>query len=292
MTEQEKRELAEKVRSSNFIEPTFEPEYLEHMNRVDRETCEIYTREGKTKVYIHRAKTRKSPCPVFINIHGGGFVRPHMPCNTYLSARIADEKKGIVADIDYRLAPEYPYPAAFNECYDVARWAYDRLQEWDSKPSLFFMGGHSAGASLTLSVNMRAQQTGDFRVQTQVLDFGAFDMVTDPGKKRGIEQSVLSAERMQAFSLLYTDGNPEVLHSPYVSASFAPDEMLKGLPDTLILTAGNDPLRFEAEELGMRLIAQGVKVTMQRFADSNHGFTVHCTGKWREAQRAILDVIK
>lgn len=292
MTQEEKVKLAEQIRSSNFTDPTFDSAYTDYLNRVERKEILVPTSQGPSKVYLIRPHTLPERPGVLINIHGGGFVRPHMPCNTYFCAKMAVEAGVIVLDLDYRLAPEYPYPVAFLECYDVIRWTYAQLPAWGADSENVILCGHSAGASLTISIAMKARLTGDFQLRKEILDFGAFDMATDPAQKKGIDVSVLSIERMRAFNLLYTDNDTRVLYSPYVSATYAPDELFLGLPETVVITAGKDPFRFEAEELAGRLVAQGVRVTVQRFLDSNHGFTVHCTGGWRAAQELILDKLR
>lgn len=288
MTDAEKLALAEKIRSSNFHEPQFDYRYLAHMDNVDRTEHYVATCQGLCHVYLHTAKYLKQKAPVFVNIHGGGFVRPHMPCNTYFSARIADDLQCVVVDIDYKLAPEYPFPAAFDQCYDVVRWAAGEAAGWGCDPEKLIVCGHSAGANLTLSICIRAKLRGEQMPRLQILDFGAFDMVTDPADKPEANTSVMSMERLRAFNSFYSNDDPAVLYSPYVSAKFAPDDLLIGLPETLIITADHDNLRFEAEELGFRMATQEVDVTMKRCADSNHGFVVHCTGNWQEAQKLIL----
>lgn len=292
MTQEEKLALAQSIRASNFIEPTFDPAYTRYLDLVDRREVLVPTSQGPARVFLLRPKGMQANSPILINIHGGGFVRPHMPCNTYFCAKMAVEAGCLVADIDYKLAPEYPYPVAFHECYDVVRWVFDQSKTWGGDHNQVTLCGHSAGGSLTLSIAIRARLTGDFVLRRQIIDFGAMDLVTDPAEKRGAEASVLSVERMRAFNTLYTDDDPKVLYSPYVSACCAPDELFLGLPETVILTAGKDPLRFEAEELAGRLVAQGVRVTLQRFLNSNHGFTVHCTGDWEAAQALILDTLR
>lgn len=291
MTYEEKLKTAEKLRASNFVEPVFSEEYLSFQNLVYIEDTYISTSEGRTHVFIHRAHNRGDSCPVFVNIHGGGFVRPHMPCNRYFSARVAAEIKGIVVDIDYRLAPEYPYPTAFNECFDVIEWVYDNAADSGASDDNIIIGGHSAGANLTLAVVMKRKFMRKKLPKLQILDFGAFDMATDPSEKEGASENVLSVERIKAFNLLYTDNDPKILYSPYCSPVYCPDEEFIGLPQTLIITAGRDSLKDEAEALGRRFAEQGTAVTLKRFLNSNHGFTVQCTGEWEASQQLILDTV-
>lgn len=292
LTYDEKIKLAAKLRETNFIEPVFSDEYLAYQELVDIEDTSVATSEGMTHVYIHRAKERTEDCPIFINIHGGGFVRPHMPCNRYFCAKTAALIGGIVIDIDYKLAPEYPYPAAFNECSDITEWAFQNAEKLGGTVEKIAIGGHSAGASLTLAVVMKRNFLRKQLPKLQVLDFGAFDLVSDPAEKNGASTNVISAERARAFNLLYTDNDPKILFSPYCSPVYCPDEEFTGFPDTLIITADHDSLKDEAESIGRRIAEQGTAVTMQRFKNSNHGFTVHCTGEWKAAQKLIIDSIK
>jgi len=291
LTYEEKLKTAEKLRASNFVDPVFSDEYLSFQNLVDIEDTHISTSEGETHVFIHRAHDRGSRCPVFINIHGGGFVRPHMPCNRYFSARIAAEIRGITVDIDYKLAPEYPYPAAFNECFDVVEWVYKNAAVLGASVDNIIIGGHSAGANLALAVVMKRKFMQKKLPKLQILDFGAFDMASDPSEKEGAAGNVLSVERIKEFNLLYTDNDPRILYSPYCSPVYCPDEEFIGLPQTLVITAGRDSLKNEAESLGKRFTEQGVAVTLKRFLNSNHGFTVQCTGEWEASQQLILDTV-
>ena len=291
LTSEEKLAAAKKLRASNFIDPTFEAEHLAWQELVEIEDTSIRTVEGDTHVFIHRAKDHLEDAPLFINIHGGGFVRPHMPCNRYFSAKVAAQIRGTVIDIDYKLAPEYPYPTQMNECYDVALWAKRNASALKCSADRIAIGGHSAGASLALAVSMKGKFLETFKPCLLVLDFGAFDLTEDPADKTNAAENVISVERMRMFTTLYTDDDPHVIWSPYVSPAAAPEELFHGLPETLVLTAGKDSLHEEAEKLGWSIARQGTLVTIRRFKESVHGFTVQCTGEWREAQQMIIMAI-
>lgn len=284
--------LAESVRGKNLVEPAFPPEYLAYAERetVQRETVD--TCEGPVPVYIHRAVQHATPCRLFINIHGGGFVRPLIATNIHFCSRIAVCIEGIVVDIDYSLAPEHPFPTAFNQCYDVVRWVFENAEKLGSRPDLVCLGGHSAGANLTAAILLKAAQTKQFNPRLQIHDFGGYDMDTDPADKPGIEENLVPLDRCRAFNEMYVWNDPSVTKSPYVSPLFAPDEWLRDQPEALIITGGTDTFRFEGERYGLRLAAQGVRVTMQRFEGCPHGFTVNCVGKWKEAQDLIIRTIR
>ena len=107
-------------------------------------------------------------------------------------------------DMDYKLAPEYPFPTAFHEAYEVCRWTFSKLKEWDADEKRVSMGGHSAGAILTAAVALKANQTKEFALCLQVLDYGAFDMATDPADKKESATNLIPAERGRMFTEAYT----------------------------------------------------------------------------------------
>lgn len=292
MTQEEKLALATKVRTKSMFEPEFSDSYLKNLEKVEIEEQNILTREGLTHIFILKAKERTENCPVYINIHGGGYVRGHEHRETIFSSRIVSDIKGIGIDIDYRLAPEYPFPVAFNESYDVVKWVFDNAVMLGIDSRKVIVGGHSAGGNLTAAIAMKAQETGDFHMLLQIMNYPATDNVTDPAKRQGAAENVLPPDRIRTFMTLYTDDNQETANSPYVSMLFAPDSLLQGLPDALIITAGRDSFRFEGEQYGARLVANGVVVTEKRFLNSNHGFLTYCKDEWNEAQLLILDVIE
>lgn len=291
MLDERKQKLAEELRRKSITQISFPEEYLDFGKHETVEHKFVKTRHGDTGIYIHRAKEMLSPTPIYINIHGGGFVRPLIETNINFCSRICVEIKGIVIDIDYKLSPEYPFPVALEECYDIVKWVFEHTSEFNTITGLIALGGHSAGANQTASITLMANQTKDFTVGLQVLDFGCFDMATDPADKYNPAGSILPIERMRAFNSCYTDDDPEILRNPYISQLLAPEEWFPGLPEALIITGENDMFRAEGEEYGMRLVRNGVKVTMERFPDSPHGFTVNCNGRWKEAQQLIIQTL-
>lgn len=103
---------------------------------------------------------------------------------------------------------------------------------------------------------------------------------------------MIPVERGRMFSLAYTDGELENLKDSYCSPLLASEEMLKGLPEALVTSAGHDNFRFEDAEYAKRLVLAGVKVTQKCFLDSYHGFIVHCTDEWEAGQQLVIDTIQ
>lgn len=289
-TREDKLEMAKQIRSKNVIEPIITTEYEKNLDLVLCEERNIATREGDCHVYIITPKEKKATYPLYINIHGGGFVRPYGKRDTIFCARVASELGCKVIDIDYKLAPEYPFPAAFNECYDVVKWAFENAEELNTDKANIIVGGHSAGGNLTAAVALKANQTKEFKIKFQVMDYPFMDMATDPADK-ATEGDVIPVDRARKFNALYVE-NEEDKYSPFVSMVLAKKEMLIDLPAALVITAEKDSLRFEAEKYAMMMVEAGVEVKAKRFLNSKHGFVINCQGEFEEGQKLIIDTLR
>lgn len=293
LSEERKVQLADYLRGTNVTQEHITPEYRKCLELADKETVLIPVGEtDDVTCYVFTAKNRTANCPVHINVHGGGFVRPHVERDEIYSAKVADAIGGIVVDVDYKLAPEYPFPTAFHEAYEVCCWTFSKLKEWDADEKRVSMGGHSAGANLTAAVVLKANQTKEFALCLQVLDYGAFDMATDPADKKESATNLIPVERSRMFTEAYTEGDLSLAKNPYCSPLLAPEEMLKGLPEALVVAAGQDNFRFEDMEYGVRMALAGNKVTIKCFTESKHGFIVHCTEEWEAGQKLVIDAIR
>lgn len=292
LTEERKAVLIEALRGHSVAREHITDEYKKNLLLSDREEFELESQGVPFKVYVFTAKNRTANCPVHINVHGGGFVRPHVIRDEIWTSKVADAIHGIGVDVDYSLAPEYPYPTAVSQTYDAVKWVFSKLAEWDADDKRVSMGGYSAGANLTAVTAIKANETKDFRLCLQILGYGCFDMATDPADKPDAEYNMIPVERGRMFNECYTENDPEKLASPYCSPLFASDEQLRGLPDALVISAGEDNFRFEDSDYVKRLMLNGVKVTAKQYMNSNHGFIIHCTAEWEEAQELILDMLK
>lgn len=290
MDDAEKLNLAQTLRTVSLVTTIYADEMIAHLDRASVEERRIPTREGDTRILLLGASRPGRPRPLYINIHGGGFVRPYDTRDTMFCALVAERLDCVVIDIDYRLAPEFPFPTALHECYDVVRWAIANAGALNVDPDRLAIGGHSAGGNLTAAICLMANQSGDFSPRLQILDYPFLDAVTDPADKLEAN-SIFPVERLRAFNTLYAR-TPEDLANPYLSPVCASPDMLTGLPPALILTAGLDCLRFEAERYAAMLAAAGVAVTRREFSQSDHGFVVHCRAEYRAAQDTIVDALR
>ena len=291
MTFKDKMDLAHELRSTDTLEMELPDGYEAYPEKTNRKEQWIETSAGETRIYVIRPKELQGESPLYINIHGGGFVRPHLNRDILFTSKIACETGCTAIDVDYKLAPEYPYPAAFYECYDVVKWAFEHAKELQIDPSRVIVGGHSSGGNLTAALALKANETGEFRILLQILDYPPMDLYTDPMDKERDGIMVIPPERARAFNALYVDDRRKAME-PFASPVFATAEQLKGLPDALVITAGEDSLKLEAERYAASMIAAGVKVTAKRFVSSRHGFMAHCLDEYEEGHQLYIDAIK
>lgn len=242
------------------------------------------------KVDIYTAKNRTPCCPVHINIHGGGFINPHQINDSLFSAWLADAIRGVVVDVDYTLSDEAEYPVALNQCRAVGRYVYAHCAEWNCDPKRISVGGYSAGGSLATGVAMWAAQNGECPYCLLVNGYGPVHYEMDP--EVIARDGYWETDRMTAFNHLYTGGDPAKLNDPYLFQEKAPDELLAGLPRTVICTAGKCPFRFEDEAFAQRLASLGVEVTVRRFLGAVHGFIPHFMEHWQEGAELIARSIR
>ncbi|MBD8892654.1 alpha/beta hydrolase [Roseibium litorale] len=287
LSPEERLELATQLRGTNLVETRLTPELEADLDLCVAEERFIPTRVGDTRVVIVTPKTPAfSPRPLFLNIHGGGFVRGYQHRDTVFCAYLATRLNAVVVDLDYRLAPEHPFPTALHESYDIARWAVENAASLGADPARFVVGGHSAGGNLTAAICLMARESSELRPLGQLMSYPFLDGVT-PAEDKLEPHSIFPASRLRSFNVCYA-GVEENLSNPLLSPLLASDEALRGLPPALIITAGLDPLRFEAQKYASRLIAQGNDVTVRQYADADHGFLIACQSRFSEARTEIV----
>ncbi len=263
----------------------------EEMNEFPAEVKKmlIPTREGDSETYLTSMEESGDCSPLVINFHGGGFIRSRTESDELFCRRMTRALKCRVLDVDYRVAPEYPFPAGLHESYDVTVWAWEHARELYIDPDKIILMGHSAGGNFVVGISMMLKENGKFRPLGVVSDYPPMDLVTDPGDKvqRG---TVIPVERARLYNLYYCD--KEQLGSPYASPLFAKDEMLAGFPKSLFITAGEDTLCTETEQFALRLAQLGNEVTLKRFQGVGHAFTIYRRPGYEEANELIFRFVR
>jgi acetyl esterase len=202
-------------------------------------------------------------------IHGGGWVVGTLDSFDGVCRALARRARMTVVSAGYRLAPEHPYPAAFEDCLAVVDWAGSGSGAPLVPPGPMVVAGDSAGGQLAASVAIRARDEGP-ALAAQVLVYPITDSLMSSQSMRDFAEGYyLTADGMAWYWDLYV-GSARHRPRPEFSPLHADD--LSGLPPALVITAGYDPLRDEGEAYARRLEDAGTPVTMRRFDGMLHGF--------------------
>lgn len=212
---------------------------------------------------------------VLLEIHGGGFYLGSAAASDLRNRQLADALGIAVASVDYRLAPEHPWPAAPDDCETAALWLTEHAIERFGTPR-FAISGFSAGATLAITTLLRLRDRGISAVDTAVLQFGTYDLSAQTPAGRLISD--------EYFLEAYAGAASDRTH-PDLSPIYAD---LAGLPPVLMVVGDADILLHDNLAMAARLAAAGVHLDLRLYPDSPHGFTAHPT----PMARAALDDIE
>lgn len=230
------------------------------------------TAEGyKIKLNIVRPAGAKGKLPVFMFIHGGGWVLGDYPTHKRMVRDLSVLTGYVGVFVNYSLAPETKYPQPVNEVYAAAKWIAAHGNEINVDGTKLGIVGNSAGGNLATASALMAKEKGTPLYKVQILFWPVTDanFETESYKKYG-KQRFLTDTLMQWMWNQYVDpSNRKEIYASPLQASLA---QLKGLPPTLIQVAENDILRDEGEAYGRKLSDAGVVVTTVRYNDVIHDF--------------------
>jgi acetyl esterase len=207
---------------------------------------------------------------VLVWFHGGGFALGSLESCDVLARALARAASCVVLSVEYRLAPEHPFPAGLEDCYAATRWAAEHAHELGAAGDGVAIGGESAGGNLAAAVALLARERGDVRPALQVLTYPMTCRAADglPSRTGVSGASWPTPDGIDWLWDLYLAGHDPAdgLASPLLAAS------LDGLPPALVMTAEYDTLRDEGERYAIRLIEAGVPVETCRYEGMLHGF--------------------
>lgn len=288
LTHEQRLELAERLRMGVGAASRVTQEEWDAFPAEIQELS-IPTSQGTAKVFSISADGNTKKRPLVLNFHGGGFIGKRMERDELFCRKIANRFQALVLDVDYKLAPEYPYPVAALECWDIAKWAYEHAEALHVDPEKVILLGHSSGGNLVAGICMRAGLSGLFQPLCALIDYAPLDLKTDPANKH---RSIcdMPVERAKMYNAKYIA--PEKADDPFVSPVYAEPVMLEHFPPTLVISAGEDSLCEENELFAMKLAQAGTEVTCKRFTESIHGFVINRMCQWEQATALIYDFIE
>src|SRR5882724_11970491 len=225
---------------------------------------------GPIPARFYRATKGAKPCPLLVYFHGGGFMLGSLVLYDTACRRLAVAGDCAVLSVDYRMAPETPFPGAVLDAYAATRWASDHAQLLNIDEAKIAVGGDSAGGNLAAVVAQMAQDSKEFALALQVLIYPMTDQSREyPSYQRNAKGYMLTAAALHWFMDHYVPDH-EDRKDPKASPMLR--QSLQGLPPALVISAEFDPLVDENEAYAKRLKEAGVRCDYVCFAGMIHPF--------------------
>jgi len=252
---------------------------IERVQRVDPpvagvtiEDLAIPAAHGAIPIRLYRAAAGEGPRPIVVFYHGGGWVVGSIRTHDNLCRYLAQLSGALVVSVDYRLAPEHPYPAGFDDAYAALAWSAENAARLGGDARHLAIAGDSAGGNLAAAVALKARDQAGPRIKLQVLLYPVLDLVRFErpsytvlaASGYGIQPSQLAHNRAM---YLPAGADPA---DPYVSPLAA--KSLAGLPPALVILPQYDSLRDEGIEFAEKLRAAGGEAEAIVYPGMVHGF--------------------
>ena len=236
------------------------------------------------RLYVPTRATVRGPLLVYF--HGGGWVYGDLDSHDPVCRFLAERSGVRVLSVDYRLAPEHPFPAAYDDAVAAYRWVVGHAASLGADPERLAVGGDSAGGTLAATTAIAAAREG-LPLAFQLLIYPGTDMTTKTESRRLFERGFyLTDEFMNLVKAHYL---PDATRWADPEASPLLCELPEGLAPAYLATAGFDPLRDEGEAYARKLADAGVAVELRRFPDQIHGF-LNVVGAGRTSRAATAEM--
>lgn len=237
------------------------------------ETEREISQDGQTvKIHITKPTNSAANAPVFIFIHGGGWVLGDYPTHRRLVRDLVVESGAVAVFPDYTPSPEARYPLAINEIYATTKWVAEHGAEIGVDGKRLAVAGNSVGGNMAAVISLMAKEKGGPDIKLQVLLWPVTDANFETASYNEMAQERFLTKNMMVWFwdnyLPDTEKRKEIYASP-LQASLA---QLKGLPPALVQTAENDVLRDEGEAYARKLDEAGVPVTLTRYEGLIHDY--------------------
>jgi acetyl esterase/lipase len=264
--------------------------------RLDVRRTEITGADGhRIPVRIYTPLAATKPIGALVNFHGGAFVAGDLDSSETTVTRYADRALVTIIDVDYRLAPEHPFPTGVDDCYAALEWTVAHAADLGIDPDRIAVGGNSAGGGLAAAVALMARDRGGPRVAFQLLLYPVLDDRLTTQSVREMKDTPMwdaeSCVHMWRHYLGDAAGGADI--SPYAAPARAADSPngLAGLPPAYVLACELDPLRDENIAYAVALMRDGVSVDLHVVTGTFHGYNDMPTAISKRATAEIADVL-
>ena len=248
------RERARNVRGFFYPKPDL-PKGIIEKRTVDGKAYGIDCNIPVQIVWPHASHSPEGPLNTLVYFHGGGFVVGDLDSHEAHAVRLANETDCVVVNVDYRLAPEHRFPAAYDDCLDITRWAYQHIDVLGRQSRRFAIGGDSAGGNLAAAVAIACRDL-DIQLAAQLLMYPATDLLRLKGMP---EKAYLGEENLDLLGL-----------DPRASPKYASTHV--GLAPTILGVGPHDFLYADNMAYASILRDAKVPLTLREFPTLNHGF--------------------
>ncbi|MFZ9035551.1 MAG: alpha/beta hydrolase fold domain-containing protein [Francisellaceae bacterium] len=208
--------------------------------------------------------------PIVVYAHGGGFISGSIDSFDDPCRALAYATDRIVVSVEYRLAPEHPYPQGLDDVYEVALWIYKHAADIKGSTDDFSLIGDSAGANLVALAAEKSRESNAFKIDNLVLIYPTTDLTHETRSMQEFAQGYsLDAEKVRWYNAQYLPADIDK-KDPAISPFYIRDVSL--FPRTFVITAGYDPLRDEGLLFAQKLESAGVEMHHYHFDNMIHGF--------------------
>lgn len=229
---------------------------------------------------------------VVLYIHGGGWFQGVAAVDDAFNDEMARACKVAVASVEYRLAPESPFPACIDDCKAAAKWLVANART-EFGTSRLFMSGQSAGGHLSalMAIYVRDSLQASNMLLGVCLQYGCFDLGRSPSQRQATDNTLILSKKSMAdnFILVFSGWNTDKLMQPEYSPLYA---NLKGLPPAYFMVGTNDPLLDDTNFMESRWRSAGNKTYLAVYPQCPHGFNVFPTKLAKLANARMFDWMK
>jgi acetyl esterase len=266
------------------IESAPHPDNMPPMANI--EDCAIPGPTGQIPVRIYRPLTAPV-APVLVYLHGGGMVMGSNHSFEPLARTLAAQANATVVSVDYRLAPEFPAPAQFDDAYSATEWVAGHAEQLGVDVTRLATVGDSAGGSLAAAVALAARDRGGPPICCQVLLYPGLDRDMTAESMVALPDAPMLRHDDIVYMHELADAGSGAPHDQYRVPAYATD--LSALPPAIVVTAECDPIRSWGERYASRLRDAGVQTTVTRYPGAGHGFLMRSDATAR-GRLAIAEV--
>lgn len=260
--------------TAEFIRSTLTPSPEPHLpaKQIENLLIPVDGAQIEIRVYTPENHSESSPefWPALIYYHGGGWVLGTLDAYDGLCQDLAGTAQCKVISVDYRMAPEHPYPVPFQDSWAAAQWVTNHSQELKLDPQKIAIGGDSAGGNLATAVALKARESDSVRLLQQLLIYPVTNYYFDTESYHKYATNYFLTKR--AMEWFWDQYLPDEAAGREIYASPLRCKDLSGLPDALVITAGYDPLYSEVVEYVEQMQKSQVGVKHINFEDMIHGF--------------------